>query len=323
MITQSIERELSEFEARFVGLLKDEEAPVHLLLQYLSGQEAGRIRPRMVYLSAGLFGKIGPETHRMALVVELLHLASLIHDDVIDHAAERRGMPTTNAVFDNKIAVLLGDYLLSRVLDCIFRSGLPGVLELVTQTVSQLTRGEICQLSQRNNLDLTEEEYMRIVSMKTASLMGTAFRLGALSAGAAPEQVESCGMFGDGFGTLYQIRDDMKDYTDRQGGKGYHNDLREGDVTLPVIYTMGRLCLSDRAGFRNRYLQIRKDDGQLRSLADTVVQCGALSQTADFLRRSVKALLERCSAFPASPYRDDLERMVKEALQPETLPQLS
>ena len=312
MALPSIANDLAHFERQFAAQLDDREQAVRFLLQYLSGQHAGRLRPKVLLLTAGMQGKIGPESHRMALVVELLHLASLIHDDVVDNAVERRNQLTVNAVWDNKIAVLLGDYLLSKALDLIRESDLPGVLEQVSATVRQLTVGEISQLSQYNNLDLSEPEYLHIVSLKTASLIETAFRLGAISAGADAEQAEAYGRFGQRFGCFFQLKDDLKDYAATSDGKGIYNDMREGDITLPVIYAMRRLCLAERAVFRQQYLHVGKCEADLAGLAGTVRQCGALEQACVQLRNMEEELLHDVAAFPVSPYRDDLAQLVLE-----------
>ena len=312
MAFQSIAKELSEFERDFAGVLDDRDAAVRFLLQYLAGQHAGRLRPKVLLLTAGMQGGTGPESGRMALLVELLHLASLIHDDVIDNAAERRNQQTVNAVWDNKIAVLLGDYLLSKVLGLMQESSLPGLLERVSSTVRQLTSGEITQLSQYNNLDLSESEYIRIVSLKTASLLETSFRLGALSAGADMEQESAYGSFGQRFGLFFQLKDDLKDYAVTSDGKGIYNDIREGNVTLPVIYTMQSLCMTERADFRRRYLQVGKSEQDLSAIAGTVRQCGAWAHACGQLRQMEEELLQDCARFPASPYRDDLEHVIRE-----------
>ena len=312
MALPSIAKDLEQFERQFAVRLCDREAAVQFLLQYLAGQHAGRLRPKVLLLTAGMQGGIGPESQRMALVVELLHLASLIHDDVVDHATERRNQQTVNAVWDNKIAVLLGDFLLSKVLELMRDSALTGVLDRVSVVVRQLTAGEISQLSQYNNLELSEPDYLHIVSLKTASLIETSFRLGALSAGADAEQEEAFGRFGQRFGCFFQLKDDLKDYTVTSDGKGMYNDIREGDVTLPVIYAMQRLCLAERAVFRQQYLQIGKDEPLLAGLAETVRRCGALEQACKQLRKMEEELLRDVAAFPASPYRDDLAQLVRE-----------
>ena len=239
-------------------------------------------------------------------------LVEIIHDDVIDNAAERRNQQTVNAVWDNKIAVLLGDYLLSKVLGLMQESSLPGLLERVSSTVRQLTSGEITQLSQYNNLDLSESDYIRIVSLKTASLLETSFRLGALSAGADMVQESAYGSFGQRFGLFFQLKDDLKDYAVTSDGKGIYNDIREGNVTLPVIYTMQSLCMTERADFRHRYLQVGKSEQDLSAIAGTVRQCGALAHACGQLRQMEEELLQDCARFPASPYRDDLEYVIRE-----------
>ena len=303
---QSIQNELNIFEEQFAGQLQDGEGPAHFLLQHIAGQQGGRLRPKTVMLAAGMQGGITPETIRMAVLVEMLHSASLVHDDIVDDAKKRRDKQTINDIFGGKVAVLLGDLLFSKVLEMVRASALPGVLDNVLDAVGRLTRGEICQLSQRNNLDMGEAEYKRIVMMKTASLFEVSFRLGAVSAGATPEEAEAYAGFGQRFGIFFQYKDDWKDFAVENNGKGCYNDLREGDVTLPVICAMQRLCMADRAEFRRRYLQVTKDEGTLAALAETVAHCGALEQVGSILQTMEEELLASCAQFPASPYREDL-----------------
>ena len=307
---QSIKEEIDAFETGYAGQMQDAHPSVQLLLQYIAGQKGGRLRPKALLLAAGMTGTPGKDSVRMAVLVELMHQASLIHDDVIDDAATRRNFETVNAVWDNRIAVLLGDYFFSKVFGCLQETSLPGVQELVKTTVERMTQGEICQLSHRGNLDLSEDEYRNIVFLKTASLIETAFRLGAMSVGAPAEQVGRCGSFGRLFGTFFQFKDDLKDYADTSDGKGCLNDMREGEVTLPVIYTMRRLCLSERSLFRQRFLKIHKDDADLAELAGTVTRCGALEQACAELCAMKDELLRMCAGFPDTPYRRDMEKLI-------------
>ena len=309
---QSIQNEIDMFEQQLCGLLRDEEASVQILLDYLVRQQGGRLRPKLLLLTAGMSGGITAESRSLACLVELLHTASLIHDDVVDEAGTRRRMESVNAVFDNKLAVLLGDYLLAKVLDIASRTALPGVWPLLVETVGCLTRGEMLQLSRRGCLDLTEADYFRFLEWKTASLMELSCRLGALSAGAPAEMQEDCGRFGRSFGTFFQLKDDLKDFSAVADGKDPYNDLREGEVTLPVMYAMQRLCLSDRADFRSRYLKLQKSAEELEALAATVRDCGALQQAGEKLSRMQQELLAQLELFPESIYRQDIRQLIVE-----------
>lgn len=315
-ILPSIQNELAVAEAAIQDLLKEGEAPVRTLLDYLSEQKGGLLRPKIVLLAAGMCGGVTEESHRAACIVEVLHQASLIHDDVVDNASERRSKASVNAVWDNKTAVLLGDNLLSRVLMLISGSAIPGLLDEVARTVRRLTEGEICQLAQRGNLALEEEAYDRIAYLKTASLIESAFRLGALSASASVETVEAMGAFGKRFGTAFQWKDDLKDFA-AADGKGRYNDLREGEVTFPIIAAMRSLCLSERAVFRQGFLQPGKDETAIRRLADTVRQSEGWRQALGRLRAEGAALERTCLEFPPSPYRDDLLHITKEVCSTE------
>lgn len=309
---QSIQNEIDKVEELLRGSLKDEEASVQFLLDYLASQQGGRLRPKLLLLTAGMSGGITAESRSLACLVELLHTASLIHDDVVDEAAMRRSRESVNAVFDNRLAVLLGDYLLSKVLGIASRLAQPEVWPLLCDTVGKLTRGEMVQISRRGCLDLTEGDYFRLLEWKTSSLMELSCRLGALSAGAPAEMQENCGRFGRSFGTFFQLKDDLKDFARTADGKDRYSDLREGEVTLPVMYAMQRLCLSERADFRRRYLKLQKSADELESLAVTVRDCGALQQAGEKLGQLQQELLAQLELFPESIYRQDIRQLIVE-----------
>lgn len=309
---QSIQNEIDMFEQQLCGLLRDEEASVQILLDYLARQQGGRLRPKLLLLTAGMAGGITTESHTLACLVELLHTASLVHDDVVDEAGMRRRMESVNAVFDNKLAVLLGDYLLAKVLGIASQLALPEVWPLLSDTVRQLTRGEMVQLSRRGCLDLAEADYFRFLEWKTASLMELSCRLGALSAGASKAEQEAYGQWGRDFGIFFQLKDDLKDFSAVADGKDSYSDLREGEVTLPVMYAMQRLSLNGRADFRRRYLKIQKPAGELEALAATVRDCGALHQAGEKLSQMQTVLLQQLEGFPESVYRLDLQQLVRE-----------
>lgn len=296
-------------------ILQDGNVSVHTLLHYLSERKGGLLRPKIVLLTAGMCGGITEETYRAACMGELLHQASLIHDDVVDNASERRNRASVNAIWDNKIAVLLGDNLLSRVLQLLSASALPELLKEVTRTVRCLTEGEISQLAQRGNLEMETADYDRIVYLKTASLIETSFRWGAMSASASAERVEAFGAFGRAFGTAFQWRDDLKDFCGADG-KGRYNDLREGEVTLPVLECMQGLCLAERADFRRLYGKAGKNEADLAALAATIVRSGGWQRSVARLKALGEELQQRCRAFAPSPYRDDLLRLTEELSAP-------
>ena len=309
---QSIQNEIDIFEKNFRELLSDRDAPVQFLLDYLSAQQGGRLRPGLLLLSAGLSGGITEESRSLACMVELLHTASLIHDDIVDDAQMRRHVESVNAVFDNKLAVLLGDYLLTKVLDIASRIGKSEIWPLLSDTVSRLTRGEMLQLSHWSDLELAEADYFRFLEWKTASLMELSCRLGALSAGASAQLQESCGQWGSRFGIFFQLKDDLKDFAETTDGKERYSDLRQGVVTLPVIYAMQRIPMDEQLDFRRNYHAFGKSAEAMEALAEQIRKCGALEQAAVRLGQMQQELQQQLETFPDNAYRRDLQQLIEE-----------
>lgn len=309
---QSIYKELDIFENAFREFFKDEDTSVQFLLDYLSTQQGRRLRPGLLLLTAGMSGGITDKSYAMACMVELLHTASLVHDDVIDEADMRRHQLSVNAMFDNKLAVLLGDYLLAKVLQIASRTDSPEVWTLLSDAVRRLSRGEMVQLSRRECLDLKEDEYFQILEWKTASLMEISCRLGAWSAGASTQLQDGFGQWGRRFGVFFQLKDDLKDFSETADGKSRYNDLREGEVTLPVMYGMQRLCQSERAAFRSLYLKQVKTEEDMERLAAMVRDCGALRQAGEKLSQMQEVLLRQLYTFPEGVYCQDIQQLVME-----------
>jgi len=239
-ISEPIAGELKEFEKQFSNVLKSKVALIDLITKYILKQKGKKLRPILVLLSAKLCGDINPRTYIAANLVELLHTATLIHDDVVDDAKTRRGIASINAVWKNKASVLIGDYLLSKGLLISLENNEYDFLQLTSEAVKRMSEGELLQIQKARNFDATEETYFKVISDKTASLIKTCCKLGAISTATNKSDVEKLGVFGENIGISFQLRDDILDYTGRKKilGKSTGNDLKEKKFTLPLIVSL-------------------------------------------------------------------------------------
>ena len=237
-IKQPIANELDLFEDKFKLAMKSNVALLDTIMTYIVKRKGKQVRPMFVFYCAKLFGGVTDATYRGASLVELLHTATLVHDDVVDDSDERRGFFSINALWKNKIAVLVGDYLLSKGLLLAIRNKDFKLLEIVSTAVEQMSEGELLQIEKARNLNLSEEIYYDIIRKKTASLIASCCAMGAASAGANEEQIEQMRLFGECIGIAFQIKDDLLDYSDDDIGKPTGIDLKEKKLTLPIIYTI-------------------------------------------------------------------------------------
>ena len=244
-IKKPIEHELSDFTSLFNKSLEHSDGLLSQVLEHIRKRAGKRMRPILILLMAKNFGEITPVTQNAAVGLELLHTASLVHDDVVDESAERRGQASVNAVYNNKVAVLVGDYILSTALLRVADTGNQKIVQYLAELGRTLASGEILQLSNIRNRDISEEVYYQVIKQKTAALFEACCAIGALSAGASEEEIEAAKMFGQSLGIIFQIRDDIFDYYDSKDiGKPTGNDMAEGKLTLPVIYALNS-CPSD------------------------------------------------------------------------------
>lgn len=238
-IKSTVSYELSQFENFYKEALHSDNFLLDKIGRYTLKHKGKQMRPLFVFLSAKCFGEVNESTYRAATFIELLHSATLIHDDVVDDAAERRGFASINALYKNKIAVLAGDYLLSKGMMIALDNRDYQMLDMISETVRNMSEGEIFQLEKAKNFDISEDDYYQIIEKKTASMIASCCAIGAVSAGATPEQVEAMRQFGINAGTAFQIRDDIFDYQPfNHSGKGFGNDIREHKMTLPLIHLL-------------------------------------------------------------------------------------
>jgi octaprenyl-diphosphate synthase len=233
--------------------MKSKVGIVDLIANYIIKQKGKKIRPLLVLLSAKACGEISERTYRGATLVELLHTATLVHDDVVDNADKRRGLPSINAVWKNKIAVLMGDYLLSRGLMISIAGKDFDFLENITKTVQRMAEGELLQIKKTRKLDIDEETYFKIISDKTASLLETCSVIGAMSVTDKPEYISAMNSYGVSLGIAFQIKDDILDYegSSRVFGKPIGGDIKEKKITLPLIFALRSVEKSEASYIRS------------------------------------------------------------------------
>jgi len=239
LIRKPIEQDLSHFIELFNGALTNDDAMLSRVLTHIRQRGGKRMRPMLMLLMASNYGRVSQVTQHAAVGLELLHTASLVHDDVVDESNERRGQASVNATYDNKVAVLVGDYILSTALLHVSYTGNQRIVEHLAQLGRTLAAGEILQLSNISDQTISEDVYYQVINKKTAALFQACAMIGAMSAGASDDDLQAAGRFGQNLGIMFQIRDDIFDYFDsKEIGKPTGNDMMEGKLTLPVIYAL-------------------------------------------------------------------------------------
>ena len=239
VIRKPIEGEMNEFVNLFNQSLSYQEGLLDQVLSHICQRGGKRMRPMLLMLTAKNYGKVSDVSQNAALGLELLHTASLVHDDVVDESSERRGQASVNATYNNKVAVLVGDYILSTALLKVSQSDNQRIIQYIAELGRILAAGEILQLSNISNQEISEDTYYQVIEKKTASLFEACSALGAISVGASEEEIEKAKKFGHRIGMIFQIRDDIFDYYDsKEIGKPTGNDMVEGKLTLPVIYAL-------------------------------------------------------------------------------------
>ena len=239
IIKQPIESDLADFNQLFNESLSHTDGLLQQVLDHIRKRAGKRMRPMLILLMAKNFGRVTDATLHAAVGLELLHTASLVHDDVVDESKQRRGQLSVNAEYDNKVAVLVGDYILSTALLYVSRTHSEIVVRYLSELGRTLSNGEILQLSNIQNEEISEQAYYQVIEQKTAALFEACASIGALSAGASEDDIHQAKLFGSHLGMIFQIRDDIFDYYDNSDiGKPTGNDMTEGKLTLPVIYAL-------------------------------------------------------------------------------------
>lgn len=277
LIKLPIEREIDEFESMFNQALTHDDGLLSNALSHIRQRGGKRMRPLLTLLMAKNFGEVNSVTQNAALGLELLHTASLVHDDVVDESSERRGQASVNASFNNKVAVLVGDYILSTALLHVSQTGNRQIVENLSQLGRTLAAGEILQLQNVQNPDFSEQVYYDVIHKKTASLFESCAVLGAISAGASAADQERARHFGMTLGMMFQIRDDIFDYYDSSViGKPTGNDMAEGKLTLPVLFALREMPIPSMVTLAKKVKAGTINNDEIAVLVDYTKQTGGI-----------------------------------------------
>jgi len=280
------------------------------IMTYIVKRKGKQVRPMFVFYCAKLFEGINDSTYRGASMVELLHTATLVHDDVVDDSDERRGFFSINALWKNKIAVLVGDYLLSKGLLLSVKNKDFHLLEIISEAVQAMSEGELLQIEKTRNLNLSEEVYFDIIKKKTASLIASCCAIGAASAGATPEQIKQMHLFGEKIGIAFQIKDDLLDYGDDDIGKPHGIDIKEKKLTLPIIYTINNADKETRRFIINSIKNYNTDKKRVAEVIRYVNEHDGIAYTRKAMLRHKEEALEILNSISQNEFADKLKLLV-------------
>lgn len=310
-IQAPIAQEMMEFEKKFRDSMKSKVQLLDRIMTYIVKRKGKQMRPMFVFLSAGITGGINESTYRGAALIELLHTATLVHDDVVDDAHYRRGFFSINALWKNKIAVLVGDYLLSRGLLLSIDYGDHMLLKIVSDAVREMSEGELLQMEKARKLDIDEEIYFDIIRQKTASLIASCCAVGACSSGADSDTIEKMRLFGEKVGMAFQIKDDLFDYGSAEIGKPLGIDIKEKKMTLPLIYALRNTSFLDR----QKIIFIIKNQSHIQKKVQEVIAFVKDSGGIEYAQKAMENFYKEAQAIlqtlSDSQYKTSLSNLVQ------------
>jgi octaprenyl-diphosphate synthase len=305
------------FEKKFSKSMSSHVSLLNRITHFIVNRKGKQMRPMFVFLVAKMMGngKLNERSFRGAAVIELIYTATLVHDDVVDDSNERRGFFSINALWKNKIAVLVGDYLLSKGLLLSIENEDFDLLKIISIAVREMSQGELLQIEKARNLDISEDIYYDIIRQKTATLLAACCAMGAKSVFASKEEVEKMYSFGELLGMAFQIKDDLFDYSGEKIGKPTGIDIRDQKMTLPMIYALNIMDSSDRKWLINTVKNHNRDKKRVKEAIKKIKNIGGL----DFAEKKMKfyrfKALEILKSLPESPYRNSLELMVNYVIE--------
>ena len=315
-IKQPVSSELKAYQKVFRDAVKSKVPLLDVIMRYILKAKGKQMRPLFVIYSAALFENINPSTYRAATLVELMHTATLVHDDVVDDSDQRRGRFSINYLWKNKIAVLAGDYLLSRGMLLALENKDFEVLEIVSRAVKDMSEGELLQLEKARKLNIDEEIYYEIIRKKTASLLASCFATGAISAGADYSQTEKMRLIGEYAGMAFQIKDDLFDFQqNNETGKPSGIDIKEKKMTLPLIYLLNQSTSLQRRRLINIIKNHNTNNEKVAWLMEQVTQSGGMDYAKTKMLEFKNKALEILNEFPENQARTALEQLIEYSIE--------
>lgn len=311
-IKQPIKREMELFEDKFQASIISNVPLLNRITHFIVRRKGKQMRPMFVFLTAKLVsdGKVTERTYRGASCIELIHTATLVHDDVVDDSNRRRGFFSINALWKNKIAVLVGDFLLSKgVLLSIDHDDFD-ILKLISVAVREMSEGELLQIEKARKLDITEEVYFEIIRQKTATLIAACCGIGAASVDADKQEIRLMQQFGEYIGMAFQIKDDLFDYTEAKIGKPTGIDIKEQKMTLPLIHTLNHCSDKDKKWLINSIKNHNKDKKRVREVIAFVKESGGIPYTLAAMTQYYEKAMDILEQYPDTPYKAALSEMV-------------
>lgn len=312
-----VEKEMELFEKKFFESMSSKVALLNRITHYVVNRKGKQMRPMFVFLVSKMVsnGNVNERTYRGAAVIELIHTATLVHDDVVDDSNRRRGFFSINALWKNKIAVLVGDYLLSKGLLLSIDNNDFDLLKIISVAVREMSEGELLQIEKARRLDITEDVYYEIIRQKTATLIAACCSLGAASVKPESEEVEKMRKFGELIGMAFQIKDDLFDYGDEQIGKPTGIDIKEQKMTLPLIHALNKSTPKEKKWLINSVKNHNKDKKRVKEVIAFVKTQGGLTYAENKMKEYQKEALEILQVYPQSEYKDSLELMVNYVIE--------
>lgn len=311
-IKEPVLQEMELFEQKFYESMTSKVALLNRITYYIVNRKGKQMRPMFVFLCAKLLneGEVNERTYRGASVIELIHTASLVHDDVVDDSNKRRGFFSINALWKNKIAVLVGDYLLSKGMLLSVESGDFDLLKIISIAIREISEGELLQLEKARRLDITEEVYYEIIRQKTATLIAACCSLGATSVKPDSDHVDTFWKFGELCGMAFQIKDDLFDYGEERIGKPTGIDIKEQKMTLPLIYALNQCDNKERKWLINSVKKHNRDKKRVKEVIAFVKEKGGLEYAESKMHEFKEQALQVLDPYPESPYKEALHLML-------------
>ena len=310
-IKAPIAKEMDEFEQKFRASMHTKVLLLDKIMNYIVKRKGKQMRPMFIFLSAGTCGKITESTFRAASLIELLHTATLVHDDVVDDANYRRGFFSINALWKNKIAVLVGDFLLARALILSVDHKEFDLLTIGSESVKEMSEGELLQMEKARQLDINEDVYFQIIRQKTASLIASCCAMGASSANADKATVEKMKAFGEHIGMAFQIKDDLFDYEEEEIGKPVGIDIREKKMTLPLIHALSRASWLEKRRIIGIIRTESENVSKVREVIAFVKKSGGIDYAKEIMEKYYHQALAMLADLPESAYKTSLASLVQ------------